>query len=126
MKQFIGILLFAACLSGFVSCVNTSVEKPDQLIKKDKFVKMLVDIYLVQGINMDLNTKEALKKVNQTDLYFSVLEKYSEPDTVFIRSLLYYASFPKEFEKMHVQVMNILNESELQFKPKEILNKNTE
>lgn len=121
MKQFIGILLFAAILSGLSSCYSTSIKKPDKLIKKDKFVKMMVDIYLVQGINPDQKMDTIHKKLTQTDLYFSVLKKYDVPDTVFIRSLIYYSSFPKEYEKMHVQIMDNLKESELQFKPKTIL-----
>jgi len=126
MKQFIGILLFAAFLTGFSSCYNTSIHKPDQLIPKDKFVKMMVDIYLIQGINTGVNNPKAFTKITQTDLYFSVLKKYSVADTVFIRSLIYYSSFPKEYEKMHVQIMNNLNESELQFKPKDKLKVGTE
>jgi len=126
MKQFIGILFFAAILSGFTSCHNTSIEKPDQLIKKDKFEKMMVDIYLIQGINTGINQKGALKKLTQTDLYCSVLKKYSVADTVFIRSLIYYSSFPKEYEKMNVEIMNILNEMQEQFKPKDKLKTGTE
>jgi len=125
MKQFIGILLFAAMLSGLSSCYSTSIEKPDKLIKKDKFVKMMVDMYLVQAKDMGFNEADSLKKITQTDLYFSVLKKYDVPDTVFVRSLLYYSSSPKEYEKLHVQIMNILNESEQQFKPKEKLNTDT-
>lgn len=125
MKQFIGILLFAAILSGLSSCYSTSIEKPDQLIKKEKFVKMMVDMYLVQGKDMNFNGADSLKKITQTDLYFSVLKKYDVPDTVFVRSLLYYSSSPKEYEKLHVQIVNILNESEQQFKPKEKLNTDT-
>lgn len=125
MKQFIGILLFAAILSGLSSCYSTSIEKPDQLIKKEKFVKMMVDMYLVQGKDMNFNEPDSLKKITQTDLYFSVLKKYDVPDTVFVRSLLYYSSSPKEYEKLHVQIVNILNESEQQFKPKEKLNIDT-
>ncbi|MBW8324780.1 MAG: DUF4296 domain-containing protein [Prolixibacteraceae bacterium] len=125
MKQFIGILLFAAILSGLSSCYSTSIEKPDQLIKKEKFVKMMVDMYLVQGKDMNFNEADSLKKITQTDLYFSVLKKYDVPDTVFVRSLLYYSSSPKEYEKLHVQIVNILNESEQQFKPKEKLNTDT-
>jgi len=125
MKQFIGILLFAAILSGLSSCYSTSIEKPDQLIKKEKFVKMMVDMYLVQGKDMNFNEVDSLKKITQTDLYFSVLKKYDVPDTVFVRSLLYYSSSPKEYEKLHVQIVNILNESEQQFKPKEKLNTDT-
>ena len=121
MKQFIVILLFAAMLSGLSSCYNTSIEKPDKLIKKDKFVKMMVDIYLVQGIHIDQEVDSIRKKLTQTDLYYSVLKKYDVPDTVFIRSLIYYSSYPKEYEKMHIQIMDQLKEAELQYKPKENL-----
>lgn len=122
MKQFIGILLFAAILAGLSSCYSTSIEKPDKLIKRDKFVKMMVDIYLVQGIEPTINSTDSLKQITQTDLYFSVLKKYDVPDTVFVRSLIYYSSSPKEFEKLQVEIVSILNESEQQFKPKEELN----
>lgn len=118
MKQFIGILLFAALLSGLSSCYNTSIPKPAELIEKDKFVKMMVDIYLVQGINPSITTKDTLKSYTQTDLYYSVLKKYSVADSVFIGSLIYYSSFPKEYEKMHTQIMSILNETQEQFNPK--------
>lgn len=121
MKHFIGIVLFVAMLTGLASCYNTSIAKPDKLIKKDKFVKMMVDIYLVQGIDLSQHKDTTIRKITQTDLYFSVLKKYDEPDTVFIRSLIYYSSFPKEYEKMHEEIMNQLKESELQFKPKDKL-----
>lgn len=121
MKHFIGIVLFIILLSGLSSCYNTSIPKPEKLIKKDKFVKMMVDIYLVQGIELSQHKDTTIRKITQTDLYFSVLKKYNEPDTVFIRSLIYYSSFPKDYEKMHEEIMNQLKESELQFKPKEKL-----
>ena len=122
MKQFIGILLFTAILTGLSSCFNTSIAKPDKLIPKEEFVKMMVDIYLIQGINTDIsNPKTLKKKLTQTDLYYSVLKKYDVADTVFIRSLIYYSSFPKEFEKMHTRIINTLNEAEQQFKPKDKL-----
>jgi len=122
MKQFIGIVLFAAILSGLSSCSGTSIRKPDHLISKDEFVKMMVDIYLIQGINLEASKPDSLKKITQTDLYFSVLKKYDVPDTVFVRSLIYYSSFPKDYEKIHTQIMNILKEKEQQFKPTDKLN----
>lgn len=125
MKQLIGILLFMGFVTSLTSCSNTTIQKPDKLIEKDKFMKMMVDVYLVQGMNIDPNGPariKELKKITQTDLYFSILKKYSVADTVFVRSLIYYSSFPKEYEKMHVQIMSILKESELQFKPKDKLN----
>jgi hypothetical protein len=122
MKQFIGIVLFVAILNGLSSCTGTSITKPDKLISKDEFVKIMVDVYLIQGINLEASKPDSLKKIKQTDLYFSVLKKHDIPDTVFIRSLIYYSSFPKDYEKMHTQIMNVLKEKEEQFKPKDKLN----
>ena len=121
MKQWMGILLFMVFVLGLTSCYNTTIPKPKKLIPKDKFVKMMVDVYLVQGLENGLPNVKEFEKLTQTDLYYSVLKKYSVADTVFIRSLIYYSSFPREYEKMHVQIMDILNESELQFKPQEKL-----
>jgi len=121
MRKFIGIILVAIMLSGLQSCYNTSIKKPDNLISKDKFVKMMVAMYLIQGMNSGTIHKDILKKINHTDLYYSVLKKYSVPDTVFIRSLVYYSSFPKEYEKMHVEIMNNLKETEEKLKPKDKL-----
>ena len=121
MKKFIAIILVTIMLSGLQSCYNTSIKKPDPLISKDKFVKMMVDMYLIQGMNSGTIHKDILKKINHTDLYYSVLKKYSVPDTVFIRSLVYYSSFPKEYEKMHVEIMNNLKETEEKLKPKDKL-----
>lgn len=122
MKQFIGIVMFAAILSGLSSCSGTSIRKPNNLISKDEFVKIMVDVYLIQGINLEAGKPDSLKKITQTDLYFSVLKKYDIPDTVFVRSLIYYSSFPKDYEKIHTQIMNILKEKEQQFKPTDKLN----
>ena len=121
MKHLIGIVLFVTILSGLTSCHNTSIRKPDKLVPKSKFVKMMVDIYLVQGLDLAQNKDTVIRKITPTDLYFSVLKKYNVPDTVFIRSLIYYSSFPKEYEKMHEQIMNVMKESEMQFKPKDKL-----
>ena len=121
MKQIIGILLFAVLLSGLSSCHNTTVSKPHKLIPKDKFEKMMVDVYLISGINTDMRSPKNVLKISSTELYYSLLKKYSVADSVFIRSLIYYSSFPKEYEKMHIQIMDKLNQKELQFRPKEKL-----
>lgn len=83
---------------------------------------MMTDIYLVEGLPDKIMDTSLVKQINSTDLYYSVLKKYEVTDSVFIRSLLYYNSFPKEYERMHNQIMAILNETEQQFKPNEKLN----
>lgn len=121
MKKIIGIVLLIVLFAGLHSCYNTSIKKPDQLIPKAKFVSIMTDMYLVQGMSSGVIRRETLKKINHTDLYYSVLKKYTVPDTVFIRSLIYYSSYPKEYEKMHIEIMDKLKEAEQKFKPKEKL-----
>ncbi len=53
-------------------------------------------------------------KLSSTDLYYSVLAKYDVPDSVFVRSVVYYSSHPKEYEKMYNDVINILKGMEEQ------------
>lgn len=115
-------MLFLVFTIGMTGCLNTSIPKPDELIPRDKFIKLMVDVYLVQGLQGTSMEVEVLKKVTQTGLYYSVLNKHAVEDTVFIRSLIYYSSFPKDYEKMHAEILDVLNESQLQLKPQEKLN----
>lgn len=122
MKQKVGIVLFVFFTFGLTGCFNASIPKPDELISKDKFIEMMVDIYMIQGMQITPMEAGKMKEVKQNDLYHSVLRKHAVADTVFVRSLIYYSSHPKEYEKMHVQILDILNESELQFTPQQKLN----
>ena len=83
-------------------------------------------MYLIQAMNTEIEFKPNSKKISQTQLYFSVLKKYSVADTVFIRSLMYYSSFPKDYEKMHVEIMDLLNQKQDQFHPAKQLRTNEE
>jgi len=121
MKHLLGIIL-VVMLFGVSSCYNTDIKKPDKLIPKKKFEKMMVDLYIAQGMSFDQSPDSVKKKITQTDLYFAVLKKYDVPDTVFIRSLIYYSSFPKDYEKMHEQIMNVFKEEEAKYKPNGALN----
>ena len=75
MKHLIGILLFVAILSGLSSCYNTSIDKPAKLIKKDKFVKMMVDIYLVEGVNVEQKVDSLKKKTYSNRFVLFCFEK---------------------------------------------------
>ena len=126
MKHFVGILIVAALFAGISSCSETTIRKPDKLIPKSTFEKMLIDVYMVQGMTNLESKNPELKKLSATDLYYSVLKKYDVADTVFIRSLIYYSSFPKDFEKMQSQIMDNLKESEDRFYPSDKLRMNPE
>lgn len=122
MRHILGFILVVFLMSGFSSCYNVSIKKPAQLISKGKFVEVMVDMYTAQAIPIDQGADSLKKNVTQTDLYYSVLKKYQLADTVFIKSLIYYSSQPKEYEKLHEEIMNVLKEKETEFTPKDQLN----
>lgn len=122
MKHLLGIILVVGLCLGVSSCYNNDIKKPNKLIPKQKFEKMMIDLYIAQGMSLEQSPDSLRKKITQTDLYFAVLKKYDVPDTVFIRSLIYYSSFPKDYEKMHEQIMNVFKEEEAKYKPSGALN----
>jgi len=54
-------------------------------------------------------------KSSSADFYYSILDKYQTPDSVFEQSFVFYASQPRKFEKMYRQAMNKLNEMEQEY-----------
>lgn len=120
MRSVFILLLFV--LVGLISCEEPPAEKPKHLITEDQMIDMMVDVHMAQATyNLRHNQDSLLKNTTATDFYYSVLNKYNVPDSVFEKSFVFYASNPKKFEKMYRQVMNKLNEMQQEYSegPKE-------
>lgn len=78
-------------------------------------INMLVDIHMAEATYNHMRNDSLVKKSSSVDFYYSVLNKYQVPDSVFERSLVFYASSPKHFEEMYRKVMNKLSETEQQY-----------
>jgi hypothetical protein len=113
MKQLF-VILFVAVLA-FAACDKLPVEKPENLIKKGKMIDMLVDIHIAEATYKHMRYDSVFKNSSEADFYYSILEKYGVPDSVFEKSFVFYASTPKNFEKMYRKVMNKLSEKEQQY-----------
>lgn len=113
MKRILQIVLFLLVFV-VVACDKPVVPKPKNLIRHDKMIDMLVDIHLAEATYNRYRYDTTMRNLTSTDFYYSVLQKYETPDTVFEKSFLYYASEPKNFEKMYREVMNRLSEKEQQ------------
>ena len=114
------IFWLAAILVLAIACDKPQFKKPARLVSKDEMVDMLVDIHLAGAVYQTQRyTSERLDKLKGADFYYSVLKKYQVPDSTFEQSLIYYASFPRDFEKMYTRVLNRLNEMEQQYTEKE-------
>ena len=114
MKKIFQILLFLLVFV-VVACDKPVIPKPEHLIHQDKMIDMLVDIHLAEATYTKFRYDTAMKHLTSTDFYYSILSKYEVPDTVFEKSFLYYASEPKNFEKMYRKVLSQLSEKEQEF-----------
>lgn len=113
MKKLLAILsiLFFA----LVSCDKLLVEKPENLIKEKKMIDMLVDIHIAEATFIHMRYDSIIRNSSSANFYYSILEKYEVPDSVFEQSFVFYASVPRDFEKMYRKVMNQLSEIEQKY-----------
>ena len=108
-------IIFVFLLTGLVSCDKLPIEKPENLISEKEMIKMLVDIHIAEATFNHMRYDSLIKKSSSANFYYSILDKYQTPDSVFEKSFVFYASTPKQFEKMYQDVMNKLSETEQEF-----------
>jgi hypothetical protein len=115
-----GIIFFAAALLLFISCNNNWLNKPEGLLSEKKMVDMLVDLHLANAIfeNQGGGSEDKKLVLTSEDYYYSVLKKYNVPDSTFEKSFVYYASFPKTFEKIYASVLDKATQVQEQYKGK--------
>ena len=111
------ILIALLAVFAFVACEDQDriIPKPEPLIKEKQMIQMLVDIHIAEATYQKFRYDSIMKNNNSANFYYSVLDKYQVADSVFEKSFIYYASVPKEFERMYRQVMNELSETEQEY-----------
>lgn len=113
MKRILQILLFLLVFA-VAACDKPVVPKPRHLIHQDKMIDMLADIHMAEATYNKYRYDSSQTHFSSVDFYYSVLAKYEVPDSVFEKSFLYYASEPKDFEKMYRKVLSKLSLTEQQ------------
>ncbi len=112
-KRFqIVLFLLVVVLS---ACDKPIVPKPEKLVREKQMIDMLVDIHLAEATYNKFRYDSIMRDNSSVDFYYSVLAKYEVADSVFEQSYVYYASQPKNFEKMYRKVMSKLSEMEQSF-----------
>ena len=89
----------------FFSCNNNSVEKPKNLIGKDKMVDILYDISLLEAIKTQNINGGMNSKMGNEYIY----KKYKIDSVQFVKSNKYYASDIEEYKKMFEKIKERLN-----------------
>lgn len=101
MKKLVFIVAF------FVfSCQNNGVEKPDNLIEKDKMVDILYDVSLLEAVrSQGINGGVTSKEINDF-----IKRKYNIDSTQFVKSNRYYAADVDEYKKMYEKIKSRVDE----------------
>jgi len=102
------LLLLILLIAG---CEKPIVEKPKNLVSRDQMIEVITDLHIAESVqNYQRYNSDPNKQFTEADFYYSILHKHSLVDSVFEKSLLYYASYPKEYEKIYSRVLNRLSE----------------
>lgn len=101
MKKIIFIVVIAL----FLACNNSPVEKPDTLLSKDEMTNIIYDVMLLQA-SKSYNNVEVKKEDLKIESY--IFDKYKIDSTTYHQNQRYYASKPKEYEKMYKEVVEKL------------------
>lgn len=109
------IIILVCCTLSFLSC-NNSVEKPKNLIERDKMVDVLYDISILEAIkNQNINGGITTKMGNEY-----IFKKYKIDSIQFVKSNKYYASdidaYKKMFEEVKERITKKTQETEADMK----------
>lgn len=100
MKKSISVVLVLFFLA---SCVEKLIEKPDNLIPRDKMVVILEEMAIINGAR-DNQANILVLRQNGIEPTEHLFEKYNIDSTIFVESDRYYASLPLEYVSMYEEI----------------------
>ena len=116
-KVYLYLILFV--FVGF-SCGEKWIEKPKKLIPEEEMIEILVDIHIANSIFTSRSyTVLDSVKLTSRDFYYSTLHTHQVSDTLFEKSLLYYASYAKDYERMYAKVSDKIKLMKQEFSDEE-------
>jgi hypothetical protein len=102
MKKIVFILFIISFV--ILSCKNEIVEKPKNLIDKDKMKEIIYDLAILEAA---INQGSATQKYPKASVFLK--EKYKVDSLTFAQNTQYYASDIKEYKKMYEEVKERLD-----------------
>ena len=87
-----------------LACNSTTVDKPDNLIEKDKMISILYDISVLEAVKTQSINGGISSKASAEYIY----KKYKIDSLQLVKSTKYYASDIEEYKKMVDQVKDRL------------------
>ena len=98
MKKIVSFFIILLVLVG---CKKELVKEPKRLIEREKMVKIMYDLSLLEAMKVD---NPALMDSFKSNSNQYIYKKYKIDSVQFAQSNIYYAADYKEYEKMYNQV----------------------
>ncbi len=99
MKKFLSFILGIVMVT---SCVEMIIEKPDDLIPREKMTQLLYDLAI---LNAAKSTNSAVLEEHFDSPTEFLFEQYGVDSLQFVQSDLYYASQPLVYEAIYKDVL---------------------
>lgn len=97
------IFLFFLALTFLIACSN---DTPKGIIKRDRMVKLMVDVHIIDGTIYNINepTADSLYKYG-SDRFNKLFKSYQTDSTQFKKSLKYYTQKPEVLSEMYMDII---------------------
>ena len=106
------IFLSIVIISALFSCGEEVVEKPVNLISKDKMIDILYDLAIINAAKSSGPT--VMENMNFEPMDY-IYNKYQVDSAQFVNSDLYYASLPLEYEDIYKKLENRITDEKERF-----------
>ena len=97
-------LLFIVIAFVFISCKEEIIQKPKNLIEREKMVDIIYDLSILEAVK---NQNFGIEKYPKATEF--IKRKYKIDSLTFAKSTQYYASDIKAYKKMYDEVKSRLN-----------------
>ncbi len=95
------VLALLTVVCTLISCNETLLKKPENLIPKDKMVQILQDLAIV---NAAKTTNVQVLRENDVEPMDYIFNKYDIDSLQLVESDRYYASLPVEYEEIYKEI----------------------
>jgi hypothetical protein len=113
MKHLLFSLLFF-----LFACKQGKMEKSFSIIPEEKFIILLADYHLAQGISSTSTFIQKTKNIKQLSVSDSIISEYGYNKAIFDSTISWYAADPDKFEVIYDKVITRLSRMQAEVQEK--------
>lgn len=102
-----------------VQCQSPEEEVPADLIPREKFVEIMIDVQLIESIGKQKMLRIDDPRIRITDMYAGTFEKHGVTDSSFTKTYDWYFAHPDEMLAVFDEVILELGELDKKLAPNE-------